>query len=538
MAIQDKIDGYSFWKMIQAGAACLEEHSESINALNVFPVPDGDTGINMTLTLRAALNPEIQVSSNVGEVAQAVSRASMLGARGNSGVILSQFFKGFAIGLENIEQCTAVDLILALKTASEAGYEAVGNPVEGTILTVMRAAAAGADKGDQSISAVLNLALESAETALEYTPSQLPVLAEAGVVDAGGQGFVALLAGFSSYIDGTVPTLKIGSPAEINSHHIFTQSDLGHTEDELFGFCTQFLILGSELRLSEIKEAVSSVADSTVVIGDDQVVRIHAHASDPGPLLSLGLSYGNLDQINIMNMDLQHQEFISKNYKPLLNHSDQAIVAVVPSLQFDILFRDQGAALTVLGGQSINPSAEEILNGIKDANSDHVLILPNNPNVKLSAIQASEMAECACTVVPTESVPHGIAALLAYNSNLEPSHNANAMQESANGIVTGEVTVAARDAKVGGINIEEGQIIGMLEGSLVSCNDSVPEVLIDLISKTNVEAGDLITLYYGADLKEDKATAHAELVRSKFDGVDVEIYEGGQPYYHYFVAIE
>lgn len=538
MAIHNTIDGHSLLEMVQSGASCVEEHSDSINALNVFPVPDGDTGINMTLTLKAAVRNVSGMSRNVGEAAQSISRAAMLGARGNSGVILSQFFKGFAGGLKNLEECTPKDLVVALQAAAKAGYEAVGNPVEGTMLTVMREAVNGITVDVESISEVINSALLNAKTALELTPSQLPVLAEAGVVDAGGQGFVALLAGFSSYIDGTVPQLNIGSPARINSSSMLSQDSLGHTEDELYGFCTQFLITGIGLNLDEIREAVSELAVSTVVVGDDQVVRVHAHASDPGSLISLGVSLGTLDQINIMNMDLQHKEFVAQNSKSTLDHTEQAVVAVVPSSEFDILFRDQGAALTVFGGQSMNPSSEEILIAINNANSDHVLVLPNNPNVKLAATQAAEIASCDCTVLPIDSVPHGIAALLAYNPNSDPEQNAQEMQTSTNGIKVGELTAASRSAVIAGIDVKEGQIIGMLDGSLISVDDNVGDVLIDLVSKVDVKSGDLITLYYGAELKEENAAAHAELIKSFHGDVDIEVYNGGQPYYHYFVSFE
>jgi uncharacterized protein len=535
------LTGDEYRQMVASGTTYVEQHVEEINALNVFPVPDGDTGINMLLTLRSA-NESSELpavgTGTVAEVSAALARGALLGARGNSGVIFSQFMKGIAEGLANAETCDGADIVAAITSAAAAGYQAVGTPVEGTMLTVMRGAAEGIASIQGTNAEVLAKALEAASVALAYTPEQLPILKEAGVVDAGGQGVVAFLAGALAYVTGEdVPleiTAPVGGTAGANVNHEF----LEHTEDEMYGFCTQFVVMGEGLDVDAVREQVGAMAGSTVVIGDDRTVRVHAHAEDPGPLLSMGVALGALDQVSIQNMDMQHQQFMALHGYTQDEQTALAVVAVAPGDGLTRVFRDQGATQVVGGGQTMNPSAAQLLDAIKRANAEHVFLLPNNPNIILAANQAAEMAEGNVTVIPSRNIPQGIAAVLAFNPDLDAAANAVAMTGALADVQSGEVTTAVRSTTLNGVAVAEGQAIAMLEGELVSATRTPNEALIAMLDHAELEDGSLVTLYCGADNLGRLAKEAAGIIESRYSGVDVDIIEGGQPHYSYLVSIE
>ena len=535
------IDGDDFRAMVDAGTRCIEQHVDAINALNVFPVPDGDTGINMLLTLRAAGSASGLPAPGTGTVAQvssAIARSALLGARGNSGVIFSQFLKGLSSGLQDRANCDGSALRVALERAATAGYQAVGEPVEGTMLTVMRAAAGAANaSADGSTIDVLRAAFDGAEEALRHTPEQLPVLKEAGVVDAGGQGVVAFLAGALAHLEGREPALEIAAPADAPATAAVSHAFLEHTEEELYGYCTQFVIQGTTLDVVALRQQVNAIAGSTVVVGDEEVVRVHAHAEDPGPLLSLGASVGALDQVKIENMDTMHQEFMARHGYAAASHA-VAVVAVAPGDGLRRVFADLGAVEVVSGGQTMNPSARELMEAVDRAGADHVILLPNNGNVLLAAEQAKELGECPCTIVPSRTVPQGIAALLAFNPDLDAEANARAMAEALDGVRSGEVTLAVRSTTFTGFAVEQGQSMALLDGEIVFAGASPSEALAGLIAKASPGPGALITLYWGADLDEHAAGADAEALRAQWPEAEVEVVSGGQPHYHYLVSIE
>ena len=534
------LSGDLFRRMVVAGAGYVEQHVDAINAMNVFPVPDGDTGINMLLTLRSANDsnelPEPGQGS-VADVSKALARGALLGARGNSGVILSQYMKGMSVGLAGCDECDGPQLAAALAAASSASYQAVGKPVEGTMLTVMRAAAEAVQPADGLPSGVLRGALQAAERALAQTPDQLPVLKEAGVVDAGGQGVVAFLAGCLGYLEGRAIALEIGAPAGRAGEASVSHAFLEHTEDEMYGYCTQFIIQGHALDVEAVRALVSSMAASTVVVGDEQTVRVHAHAEDPGPLLSMGVGFGAVDQINIQNMDVQHQDFMGRHgYAPA--DTALAVIAVAPGGGIERVFRDLGAHAVVPGGQTMNPSAAELLEAVRRSGAEHTVILPNNKNILLAANQAAELSEGAVTVVPSTSVPQGVAALLALNPDLDPAGNIDAMVCAAADARSGEVTVAVRSATINGIPIAEGDAMALLDGDVVATAASLHEALMSLVERAAPEDGALVTLYYGADLTADEAHFAANGIASRFEGVETEVVEGGQPHYHYLVSFD
>ena len=540
-----RLNALEFRQAVLAGAACLEVNADAINALNVFPVPDGDTGVNMLLTLRAAADAPMPDPANatVGAISAALARGALLGARGNSGVIFSQFMKGLAGGLQDAGDCDGPRLAGALLSAANAAYQAVGTPVEGTMLTVMRAAAEAIPApGADSVTEALRGACAAAEEALARTPEQLPVLKQAGVVDAGGQGVVAFLAGALGFAEGSEATLEITAPAggaqaaSASVSHDF----LEHTEEELYGYCTQFVVQGAGLDPDAVREQVMAMAASTVVVGDDAVVRVHAHAEDPGPLLSMGAALGALDQISIQNMDLQHGEFMTLHGYGAGEPSDFAVVAVAPGDGIRRVFEDLGAAHVVSGGQTMNPSASDILEGVWRANSRRVVVLPNNSNIVLATEQARDLADAATLidVAPSRTAPQGVAAMLAFNPERSPDENVAAMIDAMGDVRSGEITTAVREASIDGVDVAEGETIALLDGSLVASVGSPEAALIALLEAAAPDEGSLVTLYYGGGVTGELAASAAAEVAARFKGIEIETLDGGQPHYQYIVSIE
>ena len=547
--VRQTFDANDFRQLVLAGAGCLEANVDAINALNVFPVPDGDTGINMLLTLRAATSANLPDGANatVGLMSSALARGALLGARGNSGVIFSQFMKGLAGGLAECERADGAAFAAALQAAADAGYQAVGNPVEGTMLSVMRAAAAAVHPPDGTADApdVLRVAYEAAERALAYTPEQLPVLKQAGVVDAGGQGVVAFLAGMVNFTSKEPVVLSITAPegglesAAANVSHEF----LEHTEEEMYGYCTQFVVQGEGLDPDAVRERVMTMAASTVVVGDDRVVRVHAHAEDPGPLLSMGASIGALDQINIQNMDLQHQEFMSlhgygEDATQQAEATELAVIPVAPGDGIARVFRSLGAASTVSGGQTMNPSAADIIAAVQQTNAAFTIVLPNNKNIVLAAEQAAELSDTPIAVVPSRNIAQGMAAMLAFNPDLTGEENAEAMRDALDSVRSGEVTTAVRSTTIDGVDVQEGQAIAILDGGLAAAAASPNDALAAMLDAAELDNGALVTLFYGAGLAEQVAEEAAAAIGTRPGGIEVEVHEGGQPHYHYLVSIE
>jgi DAK2 domain fusion protein YloV len=538
------ITGDTFRQLVAAGTRCLESHVDAINGLNVFPVPDGDTGINMLLTLRSAndakeLPPE--GTGSVAEVSYALARGALMGARGNSGVIFSQFMKGLSAGLSELEECDGVGLAQALASASTASYQAVGEPVEGTMLSVMRAAAEAVHLAQGSPVTILSSAFAAAEKALAHTPEQLPILKEAGVVDAGGQGVVAFLAGALGYLNGTEVKLEISAPeggleAFISSGNV-SKSFLEHTEDEMYGFCTQFIVQGNGLDVYKVRQQVMAIAGSTVVIGDDRTVRVHAHADDPEPLLSLGRSLGTMEQVSVQDMDEQHQEFMARH-----GHTAEAqalaVVAVAAGVGIEQVFFDLGAAGVIRGGQTMNPSSADILDAVKRANAERTVVLPNNRDIIMAANQAAELSDGTISVVPTRSIPHGVAALLAFNPELDVIANVDAMISAMSEVRSGELTTAIRSTTINGVNVTQGQSIVVLDGELIAAEESMQLALLALLAKVEPDSGALVTLYYGEGVTADEARAAAQEILLRFPGVEVEALSGGQPHFQYLVSVE
>jgi DAK2 domain fusion protein YloV len=535
------LDGEAFRLLVAAGARCLERHVDEINALNVFPVPDGDTGINMLLTLRAAeATPELPPyeAVSVARVSSAMARAALMGARGNSGVIFAQFMRGLASGLDACTRCDGPAMAQALMVAATSAYKAVSEPAEGTMLTVMWAAAEASAEGPKDLPSMWEAAYQAAIEALAHTPEQLPVLKEAGVVDAGGQGVVAFMAGALAFMNGQEEaSVEITAPVgEVMATTSVSREFLEHTEAEQYGYCTQFVVQGEAMDLEDVRDQISALGWSAVVVGDDTVIKVHVHARDPGALLSVGASVGSLDQVKVENMDVMHQEFMARQGYVGASRA-VAVVAVAPGQGLAQVMRDLGAVV-VPGGQSMNPSAQQLVDAVQRASVERVVLLPNNPNIILTARQAAQLSGTPCVVVPSRTVPQGIAALLAFNPDLDADANVEAMSRALAGVRSGEVTTAVRSSSIGGVKVSAGQAIAFLDGDLAASASTAEQAALELIERAGLEPEVLVTLYWGGDATYATAASIAAEVGHRWPESEVEVVEGGQPHYHYLISLE
>lgn len=539
------LDPQGLKRILAHGRMAIEARVEAINALNVFPVPDGDTGINMFLTMKALEDsPASRSASSPASILTAISDAALRGSRGNSGVILAQFLRGLTGGLEGKEQWDGRDLASALQEACTSAYGAVAKPVEGTMLTVIRELADAAQQTAGSggdVLATWEAACLASRESVARTPTLLPVLREAGVVDAGGLGLSVIMEGALAGLRGEepapsefpAPVLDSASAGEQAVSTAFVDA----TEDEIYGYCTQFVVEGEGLSADAVRAALEPLAASTVVIGGGSVVRVHVHAEDPGPAISCGASLGTLAQVSIENMDEQHRRFVAdrRQEQPL---RPLAVVAVASGEGLTELFLGSGAGRVLSGGDTMNPSTQEILDAVEDAGAERVILLPNNPNIVAAAEQAGSLSSREVAVVPTASIPQGVAALLAFNELEEFEANVSAMNSAIDGVVSGAVGPAQRDAELGGVSVSAGQLMGLLERRLVTSGDDATAVLAELVGMAQSEDSSIVTLFWGAGTEEEEAEAVGDAIREQFPDVDVEVVFGGQPHYNYVVSVE
>jgi DAK2 domain fusion protein YloV len=534
-----RCNGHDLNGMFNSATRWLERSAQSINALNVFPVPDGDTGINMLLTMRAAID-EAGRSDNGSAtvVAQAIARGSLMGARGNSGVILSQIFRGLAHGLDGKRTFTAHDFANALAQSADFAYKGVTKPVEGTILTVIREAAAAAQAKSSSnntdMLAIMETVVEESKASVARTPSLLPVLRQAGVVDAGGQGLYIVFEGALRYLRGDTEEAEPEETAQSLAAPIITAPK--KAEEVQYGYCTEFLLHGKGLDPESIREKLITLGESVLVVGDESMIRVHLHTFDPGIALSYASALGNLQQVKVENMDDQHQDFLAA--KPQQPLGDISTIAVASGEGLMQVFYSVGATIVVSGGQTMNPSVQELLQAVESVYSDKVIILPNNANIVMAARQVPELTKKQVEVVPTETIPQGIAALLVFNYEADLATNVSAMKTAVSTVHSGEVTTAVRSMSLDGTTVKEGQAIAFLDSELVAADNSMPQVVLKLLDKVDVEKAGLVTIYYGADTEQAEAERIGESVREKYPALEVEVVAGGQPYYNYIVSVE
>lgn len=556
------MDGNDFRKALVAGAQTLGENKELVNSLNVFPVPDGDTGTNMYLTVLSAVKESEKVGeSRIGKVAAAASMGSLMGARGNSGVIFSQILRGFSRYVEPYDRVDGAQLAKALERAAQTAYQAVLKPVEGTMLTVARelakAALDAAKRGDDIVS-VLDSAIEHAQEVLDRTPEMLQTLKEAGVVDAGGKGLLLFIIGLRRglldegiYVEAVQPATAAAVGSSIPG---IDQSVVGlGLEDEHpetlaeleFGYCTEFILKGQGLSTDQIRKDLQGFGDCLLVVGTDEVVKIHIHTANPGIILDYGVKLGQLSAIDINNMDEQKEEFrrgghaqdevVQADAGPT---REVGIVAVAVGEGIEEIFKSLNVDEVVRGGQTMNPSAEDLASAVRRTRAAKVLVLPNNGNVVLTARQVQELVDAELEVVPTETIPQGIAALIAYDPDASIEDNAKAMASAAKRVKTGEVTYAVRDSSHNGVEVSERDFIGIAGGELRVAGKQCAEVVRSLVTDMVQPDDELITLFYGEDVSESEASRLAEQIAEDHPTCEVELQYGGQPLYYYIIMIE
>ena len=545
-------------KMFLAGAANLEAKKEFINELNVFPVPDGDTGTNMTLTIMSAAK-EVQALENPDMVsmAKAISSGSLRGARGNSGVILSQLLRGFTKEIREHKEIDTVILARACDRATATAYKAVMKPKEGTILTVAKGIsqkAAELAETTDDLEVFLPEVIKYAEQVLAETPDLLPVLKEAGVVDSGGQGLLEVIRGaYDAFLGKEIDYAAI----ESGSGTKMVKPDQQAETDIKFGYCTEFIIMTdksfADKDETELKAYLESIGDSIVCVADDDIVKIHVHTNDPGLAIQKALTYGQLSRIKIDNMREEHQEKLIRDAEKIAAQQIQAaeikkkkeprksvgFIAVSIGEGMNEIFRELGVDYIIEGGQTMNPSTDDMLTAIDEVNADHIFILPNNKNIILAANQAQSLTKDKdIIVIPTRTVPQGITAVISYMPEADVDANLEAMQEAVKNVKTGQVTYAVRDTKIDDKVIHEGDIMGIGDQGILSVGQSVEETAKDMLSQLVDEDSELISLYYGQDIKEEDAANFAQTVEELYPDIDVDVHMGGQPIYYYILSVE
>jgi len=550
------IDGNLLKIILESAALMLEENKEEVNSLNVFPVPDGDTGTNMLLTIKSALKQGLQVDeNNASKVALAASQGSLMGARGNSGVILSQLFRGLASGIGDNEKIDSKIMAEALKKAADTAYKAVMKPTEGTILTVARECGERAMEIynlHEDLSDLMEEVIKHGNDVLKKTPDMLPVLKQAGVVDAGGKGLIYIFSGALQALRGetvlSVPRIdKIPPVKEAPKRREYIETD-----DIKFGYCTEFMINTVNGDTESFRDELAIFGDSLLVVGGEGLIKVHVHTNNPGQVLEKALLIGELSDIKIDNMRYQHEEVLLKDelnsirdnpevdqtIEKTIEKQKYSVVAISVGEGIDRLFKDLNVDVLVSGGQTMNPSTEDIISAIDKTNGDHVIILPNNSNIILAAQQAKTLSDRSIIVIPTKTIPQGIAALLAMDPEKDPEYNVDIMSEAIKNVITGQVTFAVRGTEFNGTEISKGDIIGLSDKDILSAGTDINEVSKKLIDKLMDEEMSIITLMYGEDISEETANELADLLTESYPDMDIEVIHGGQPLYYYIFAIE
>ena len=546
-----------FQEMVQAASTRLNKQAEYVNSLNVFPVPDGDTGTNMGMTIEnGAKEVADKSASTVGEVAAIFAKGLLMGARGNSGVITSQLFRGFSQSVKGKAELDGQALALAFQSGVEVAYKAVMKPVEGTILTVSRGAAIGAKKKAEATNdavEVMKAALEGAKAALAKTPDMLPVLKEVGVVDSGGQGLVFIYEGFLSALTGEYIASEDfqATPATmtemINAEH--HKSVAGHvaTEDITFGYCTEIMVAlkqgptyVKDFDYDEFRNYLNDLGDSLLVVNDDEIVKVHVHTEDPGLVMQEGLKYGSLVKVKVDNMRNQHEAQLEKEEKSAkpAEEKEYAIIAVVAGEGLAEIFKAQGVDYIISGGQTMNPSTEDFIKAVDQVNARNIIFLPNNKNIFMAAQSAAEVLEKPTTVIETRTLPQGLTSLLAFDSGKTIEENHERMTAALSDVVSGSITTAVRDTTIDGLEIHENDNLGMVDGKILVSNPDMLTTLKATFAKMLDEDSEIVSIYIGEDGDEELANGLAQDLMEEYEDLEVEIHQGNQPVYPYIFSVE
>jgi uncharacterized protein len=549
------LEGKRFAGMVIQGAAKLSANAQLVDALNVFPVPDGDTGTNMNLSMTSgAKEVQQKTQDHIGNVATALSKGLLMGARGNSGVILSQLFRGFGKAIEGKSSLTSKEFADALQTGVETAYKAVMKPVEGTILTVAKDAAkkgVTVSQNETDFIKVMEAIVKEGQASLDRTPDLLPVLKEVGVVDSGGQGLLFVYEGFLAELKGEKVSEQASLPSMndlVSAEHHKTAQDFMSTEDIEFGYCTEFMVKFEDDKQAfseeDFRNDLSEFGDSLLVISDDELAKVHIHSEEPGNVLSYGHKYGSLINIKIENMRQQHSSIVgqsrpAKTEAPSVKKEvDFAIVTVAMGEGISELFKSIGATTVIEGGQTMNPSTEDIVKAVEEVNAKKVIIMPNNKNIIMAAEQAAEVLSAEVAVVPTKTVPQGMAALLAFNPTSSVEDNKKTMSGASQHVKTGQITYAVRDTNIDGMAISKDDFMGIAEGKIVIAEKDRGQSAEKLLDIMLDEDSEILTILYGEDVTEEDAQSLQEFVEEHYENVEVEVHNGKQPLYSYIFSIE
>ncbi|MFI3210589.1 MAG: DAK2 domain-containing protein [Peptostreptococcaceae bacterium] len=537
------INGKNLKEMFISGANNLQNHKDLVDKLNVFPVPDGDTGTNMSLTISYAIKELEKVQDiSITSVGKSLSKGSLMGARGNSGVILSQIIRGIAKSIEEKEELDTKDFADALKNGADTAYKAVIKPIEGTILTVIRESADYAvkiSKKETDIMEFLELVIKEANESLKRTPDLLKSLKDAGVVDSGGKGLVLMYDGFLSALRGNIISLSQNSTST-ETVEVITQANYNVGDIE-FGYCTEFILESDKIDEIQMRDLMMPLGDSLAVVGDEGVIKIHIHTENPGKALDLALQYGQLLTIKIENMRVQHENILQMNEEVATfseEEKEYGFIATSMGKGLNDIFKDFGVDHIIEGGQTMNPSTEDFIKAIDSVNAKNIFIFPNNSNIIMAANQAKEISDKNIVVIPTKTTPQALTALIGFNSEASVLENEETFNEALTMVKSGQVTFAVRDTVMNDIEVKKDNIIGISQSDLVSVGEDAEEVTFEMVSKLVDEESAIITLFYGEDTKEEDAEKLKEQLEEKYDELDVELYYGGQPLYYYLVSVE
>ncbi|WP_238882551.1 DAK2 domain-containing protein [Clostridium sp. YIM B02551] len=538
-----KINGHEFYRMVIHASNKLEEQSDYVNSLNVFPVPDGDTGTNMSMTFKAAAKEIENINSdNIGEVSKKLAKGALMGARGNSGVILSQILRGISKGLEGKIEVSSKELSIAFQEGSKSAYKAVMKPTEGTILTIIRAAAESAVASSQSdITSLMNEICKASEIMLNKTPDMLPALKQAKVVDSGGMGLLIILKGmYEALAEDIKPT--IGAVSKAPAANVKAQELV--SQDIKFGYCTEFIVLGDASKANILKEKISSLGDSMIVVGYEDVIKVHIHSNDPGAVLTHAVQFGELSKIKIDNMREEHRSLLTESSEgeeevaSVAENKEYGFISVAMGSGISDIFKDLGVDYIIEGGQTMNPSTQDMVEAINKINAEHIFILPNNKNIQMAATQAAEISDKDVRVIASKTIPQGITAITMFNPEANVEENEAAMIEALGMVKSASITYAVRDTEMDGIEIKEGNILGLLEGKINQVGEDIFKVTEEVLSNMVDEDSELITLFYGEEITKEKAEEFVSTLEEKYEDLDIQLYSGDQPLYYFIMSVE
>mgnify|MGYP000471782893 FL=1 len=537
------IDGKKFRDMFVSGANNLQNNKDLVDKLNVFPVPDGDTGTNMSLTISYAIKELGKVQNDdITDIGKSLSKGSLMGARGNSGVILSQIIRGIAKSIEGKETLNVVDFANALKNGSDTAYKAVIKPIEGTILTVVRESgeyAVEVANADMDMIEFLELIVKKANDSLDRTPELLKALKEAGVVDSGGKGLVLIYEGMLSSLKGNdIESIEGGTSSNVE---VNVEQNVS-SEDIKFQYCTEFILESDKIDDAAVRDIYMKFGDSLAVVGDEGVIKVHVHTNDPGLAIQEALKYGQLLTIKVENMKLQHENKVlnetAQTKEVPVEEKEYGFIATSMGEGLAQIFKDFGVDHIIEGGQTMNPSTEDFMKAIESLHAKNIIILPNNSNIIMAANQAKELSDKNIIVIPTKNVAQAFATLVTFDADADVAENEANMMDALSTVKSGQVTYAVRDTVINDVEVKEGNIIGIAEGKLLSAGENVAEITTDLVEKLVDEDSAIITLFYGEDTSEEDAEALRNELEEKFEDIDVELHYGGQPLYYYLVSVE